>query len=196
MDGVERFGGGDALGLHARGLRLAPATSYEVVAYGFNIGISQLASAMARTRLFSDSQDRPASMDHVGLLDTYGRPSARDTPDASRPGGADLDAARAPLDEGDDLSSNLTALRYLIVNQAETFECWQARRPDARGVPRDAAAGALRQGRRRDRRAPLFQRASDRNGILDIATRSCSGPLPRQLADPLPRRATERRRLH
>jgi hypothetical protein len=167
---------------------LAPATSYEVVAYGFNIGISQgvkLASAMARTGGYSPIRQTATcvEMDHVSLLDTYGK-----TISARYQGGRVLDLAaqcnpdlfttqqEILSDEGDDLSSNLTALRYLIVNQTETFECWQASEAQSGGLTLEVFLATLPQelfakvDGEIDPEAPLFQRGdSDRNGILDIS---------------------------
>jgi len=167
---------------------LSPAVSYEVVVYGFNIGVSQgvkLASAMGRTGGYAPIRMTPTcvEMDHPSLLDTYGKTlSARyqggRVLDLAAQCNPDLFATQQSLlsDEGDDLGNNLTALRYLIVNQFETFQCWQEDEASKGGLPLESFLATLPQELfakvegEIDPEAPVFQRGdSDRNGVLEIS---------------------------
>ena len=164
---------------------LLPATRYEIVAYGFNIGPNpgtKLASAMARTGGFASHTTiaKCVAVDHRGLLQIYvdwisDQATGAQVINQAASFNPDLYRIRQVIgsDEGDDLGSDPIALGYLIMKDSATFDSWQEQLNDTKFVlflkmqdkdlPHDLEEEL-------DADPALFQRGdSDRNGVLEIS---------------------------
>lgn len=176
------------LSLELKGL--SPATTYELVAYGFDIQSTtgeKLASAMGRTAGYTRTRSvaQCVAQDHAAILDEYDRQIGAQIGGVSvidRASACDSDLYRVrssiEADDGMRLDSNGEALRFLIWQKPDTFSCWQlAEEVEGRETldqflthqsPQDLATilvpGEL------DPPAPRFQRGdADGSGALELA---------------------------
>jgi len=168
--------------------KLLPATRYEIVAYGFNLGQSagvKLASAMARTGGFAPISTiaECLAVDHRDVLETYAN-TVRSCFGEGRlidriaPHNEDLYRIRPLLasDEGDNLDEDLTALHYVIAKQMGSFEEWQQEASAGpcktlEGFLADVSSSTFRRVQDElDSDPTVFQRGdADRNGVLEIS---------------------------